>query len=120
MAQPHVASGEVASVRPLGDAIAGARTTALIKSAQLEVVRIVLPAAKSLPEHRVAGEITLQCLEGRVELEIPAGIRVLEAGDWIHLRGGEPHALRATRDASLLLTIGLQPAPVGAYATGPR
>jgi quercetin dioxygenase-like cupin family protein len=110
MAQPHAASAQVVSVRPLGDALRGARTTALLKAAQLEVVRLVLPAGKALPEHRVAGEITLQCIEGRVELALPTGTLVLDAGDWVHVRGGAPHALQAIVDASLLLTICLLPA----------
>lgn len=32
-------------------------------------------------------------------------LHVLEAGDLIHLRGNEPHALKATVDSSALLTL---------------
>jgi quercetin dioxygenase-like cupin family protein len=111
MAQPHARSGQVVSVASLGTALAAARTTALIKAAQLEVVRLVLPAGRVLREHRVAGEITVQCLEGEVEFVLPGATHRLVAGDWLHLAAREPHALRALSDASLLVTICLLPAP---------
>ena len=110
MAQIHAESGQVVSVLPLGDALSEARTTALLKAAQLEVVRIVLLAGKGMPPHQVAGEITVQCIEGRVEFDAHGRSHVLAPGDWLHVQAGEPHALRALSDASLLLTICLLPA----------
>jgi quercetin dioxygenase-like cupin family protein len=109
MAQPHVQSGQVVSVLALGEALAGARTTALLKAEQLEVVRVVLPAGTAMREHATPGELTVQCLEGRIEFSTPAATQVLEAGDFIHLRGAEPHALRALHDSSALVTICLLP-----------
>jgi quercetin dioxygenase-like cupin family protein len=111
MARARTRSGEVSSVAPLGAALAQARTAALIKATQLEVVRLVLPAGQALREHRVPGEITVQCLEGEVEFDLPGATRRLVAGDWLHLAAREPHALRALGDASLLVTICLLPAP---------
>lgn len=96
-------------MRPLGERLREARTTALIKAEQLEVVRIVLPTGKSLREHSVPGEITVQCLEGRVQFHTTEAVLVLERGDFIHLLPHTPHALHALDDASLLLTIRLQP-----------
>lgn len=111
MAQPHVPSGQVVSVLPLGERLAQARTTALLKSEQLEIARIVLPAGKRMPEHKTPGELTVQCIEGRIEFSTSAAVHVLTAGDLIHLRGEEPHALRALSDASALLTLCLAPRP---------
>jgi quercetin dioxygenase-like cupin family protein len=105
MAQTHARSGQVVSVLPFGDRLGSVRTTAVLKADQLEVVRIVLPAGKGLPEHSVPGEITVLCIEGRIEFRTPAALHVLEAGDLIHLRGNEPHALKATVDSSALLTL---------------
>jgi quercetin dioxygenase-like cupin family protein len=109
MAEAHLRSAEVVSVLPLGERLPGSRTTALLKAEQLEVVRVVLPAGKSMREHAVAGEITLQCLEGVVEFSTPEGSHALSAGDFLHLAAGVPHALLARSDASLLLTICLVP-----------
>jgi quercetin dioxygenase-like cupin family protein len=105
MSQPRAASGQVVAVRPLGDAIGTARTTALIKSAQLEVARIVLLAGKGMREHQAPGEITVHCLEGEVVFTTPSATQTLSAGDWLHLAAREPHALHALTDASLLLTM---------------
>ena len=105
MAQTHTQSGQVVSVLPLGDRLSSSRTTAIIKADQLEVVRIVLAAGKQLREHSAPGEITVQCIEGRIEFRIPEARHVLEAGDFIHLRRNEPHALEAIVDSSALLTL---------------
>ncbi|MBI3533241.1 MAG: cupin domain-containing protein [Burkholderiales bacterium] len=105
MAQQHVQSGEVVSVLPLGAQLASAKTMALLKAEQLEVVRIVLRAGMALHEHSAPGEITVQCIEGRIEFDTPQGLQLLEAGDFIHLRRNEPHALRALVDSSALVTI---------------
>ncbi len=65
MAIPHAQSGQVIDVRPLGPSLADERTVALFKTDDLEVMRLVLTAGKSLPPHKVAGEITIQCIEGK-------------------------------------------------------
>jgi quercetin dioxygenase-like cupin family protein len=105
MAQPHARSGDVVHLAPLADQLAAERSTAILKSEQLEVVRIVLAKGKSLPEHRVQGEITVLCLEGRIAFSTADGVRELGPMDFILLRRGEPHALTALADASALLTI---------------
>jgi quercetin dioxygenase-like cupin family protein len=109
MAQPHAASGDVVHLQPLAAQLKASRTTAILKSRQLELARIVLPAGKDLHEHRAPGEITVLCLEGTIEFTTPAGVQRLQAGDLIHLGPGVPHALHAVDDASALLTICLQP-----------
>jgi len=65
----------------------------------------VLPAGKGLRRHSSPGEITVQCIEGRIEFDTPDGRHVLEAGDLIHLGRNEPHALNAVVDSSALLTL---------------
>lgn len=105
MAQPHARSGQPVSLMPLAQRLPAERSTAILKAQQLEVVRIVLPRGKSLPEHRVQGEITLLCLEGRLAFDGPQGTVELGPMDFIHLERGAPHALTALQDASALLTI---------------
>ncbi|MBK5205139.1 MAG: AraC family ligand binding domain-containing protein [Polaromonas sp.] len=108
MAISHAAPGEVIDVRPLGAALATTRTHALFKSGDLEVIRVVLLAGDEMPPHVVAGEITVLCIEGRVEFTCDAGVRQLAAGELILVSGDEMHALRGIEDASLLLTIALK------------
>jgi quercetin dioxygenase-like cupin family protein len=68
MAIHHAKPAEVFDVRPLGDSMRESKSTVLVKTDTLELIRIVLPAGKQLPPHRVEGEITVQCLEGRLVL----------------------------------------------------
>ena len=105
MAIPHAHPGEVVSVRPLGAALAGARTATLIKTDTLEVIHMIVPAGKDFPPHQVAGEITVQCLEGRIAFTAGSATRELAAGDLLYLSGGQQHSLRGIEDSSVLLTI---------------
>ena len=107
MAIPHAQSGQVISVRPLGHALADERTVALFKTEDLEVMRLVLTAGKSLPPHTVAGEITIQCIEGRIDVTLDGASRVLDAGDLIYLARDVVHGVVAIEDASVLVTIAL-------------
>ena len=105
MAIPHAKSGDVIDVRPLGTAIAQAKTHTLVKTERLEVIRLVVPGGKDIPTHQVPGEITVQCLEGRIAFTAGGTARELTAGQMLHLSGAEPHALHGVEDASVLVTI---------------
>lgn len=107
MAIPHALPGEPFNVRPLGGALKDARSTTLIRSQQLEVIRIVLHAGKQLAEHQAPGEITVQCVEGVVRFSVNGEPRTLNAGDMLLLEAGTRHALEALDDASLIVTIRL-------------
>lgn len=105
MALPHATSGQVIDVRPLGNKMTGAVSHALFKAEQLELIRLVLPRGKGMPEHAVQGSITIQCLEGRIKVQAHQKTLTLQAGELVYLAGGEVHSLQAVEDASALLTI---------------
>jgi quercetin dioxygenase-like cupin family protein len=109
MALPHAQSGQIVSVRPLGDRLPEAITTAILKAGQLEVMRVVLPVGKSMKEHQTPGEATVQCIEGVVEFASEDGIQQLHPGDFVHLAPRALHSLKAVEHASLLVTLCLQP-----------
>jgi quercetin dioxygenase-like cupin family protein len=108
MAIRHAISGEPVDVRPLGARLAGSESVALFKSDDLEVIRLVLPRGKSLPAHRVDGGITIQCIEGRIDLVADGRSVSLAAGTLVFLAGGVEHSVSATEDSSALLTIALR------------
>ena len=108
MAIPHAQPGEVIDISPLGDRLSGAKTFALFKTEELEVMRLVLAAGKSLPPHKVPGEITVQCIEGRIAISAEDRRQVLGAGQMLYLRGGVMHAVDALEDASMLVSIVLK------------
>ena len=108
MALPHLRPGQAVPVRPLGARLAQERTVALFKSDDLELMRLVLLAGKSLPPHRVRGEITVQCIEGSIDVTVDGESHVLNAGQLLYLAGGVVHGVTALQDSSALVTVALR------------
>jgi len=108
MAIAHALPGQPIDVEPLGSRLHGEKTVALFKSEDLEVMRIVLQAGKSLPTHRVGGEITIHCIEGSIDVVTGSGSQLLRAGQLLFLLGAAPHAVTAIEDASALVTVALR------------
>lgn len=109
MAIPHANPGDVIDVRPLGAALATTKTHTLLKTKELEVVRLVMTAGKELAEHKAPGEITVQCLEGKIAFTALGKTEELSAGQMLYLNPEEPHSVKCIEDASFLLTILLKP-----------
>lgn len=105
MAILHAGPGEVVEVLPLGTAIATTKTSTLISTDSMKVIRMVLPTGKEISEHKAAGEIIVQCLEGRIAFTAMGKTAELEAGQLLFLACGEPHSVTANSDSSFLLTI---------------
>lgn len=105
MAIPHAASGELIDVRPLGADLRQTSSSTLVRADHFEVFRLVLAAGKTASDHKVSGVITIQCLEGRVELEAHGRTQILRAGSMVYLSDAEPHAVKALDDSSLLVTM---------------
>ena len=109
MALQHASPGQSLDVSPLGGRLPTEKTSALFKSHDLEVVRLVLLAGKALPPHRVPGEITIHCIEGSLDIELDDATVRLEAGELLFLAGNATHGVKAVTDASALVTIALKP-----------
>ena len=104
MSIQHAKPNEIIQL-PLGKALADSKTTTLVKSDHLELIRLVLPAGKKIPLHKAPGEITVQCLEGRISFTAESIEQELKPEQLLYLRAGEPHALHAIEDSSVLVTI---------------
>jgi quercetin dioxygenase-like cupin family protein len=109
MAIPHAQAGQVIDLRPIGAALVDTKTQTIVKTASLEVIRIVMAAGKTLPPHAVPGALTVQCLEGRVEFGVGKAKHLLTSGSFLYLEGGSEHSLHALENSSLLVTIVLAP-----------
>ena len=105
MALPHARSGQIVDILAGDGTLPAPGSFALFKSAQLEVMRVVLPAGKAFPPHRVAGEITVQCLEGRIDVSVDGASQELRPGQLMHLDGGVLHGLVGLEDSSALVTL---------------
>ena len=110
MAIHHAKSGEVTHLM-LGTALQASKTTTLVKTSELEVIRLTVPAGKEIPSHKAPGPITVQCLEGRVMFTAEGQSQELDAGTFLFLSAGEPHAVKGLQHSSLLVTILLSKKP---------
>jgi quercetin dioxygenase-like cupin family protein len=105
MALPHASSGQVIALQRSDDDGSQFSSIALSKTEQMELIRLVLPTGKTMPEHWVKGEITLQCLSGEIAVDAHGRTATLHGGEMLYLAGATPHAVRAVADSVALLTI---------------
>jgi quercetin dioxygenase-like cupin family protein len=105
MALHHAASGDKIALSRNDDDIAFFTSVALAKTPHMELIRMVLPKERPMPEHKVDGEMTLQCLEGEIDVDAHGRIVTLKPGEMLYLAGGVPHAVRAVVDSVGLMTI---------------
>lgn len=108
MALSHAVAGQAIWVAPLGAALKNTRTHALFKSRDLEVMRLVLSAGDFLPPHKVAGEVTIHCLEGRCDVALADNHVTLGPAEMVLLGGDVVHSVAALTDCSALVTIALK------------
>lgn len=117
MALPHATHLDIINVGPLGPNLLEAVSTSLIKTQRLQLLHLVLPAHKDMPEHHVDEECILHCLEGVVEVIMGAGTKQLREGNVILLPARQKHALRARTDCALLVTLVLRGGDAGNQST---
>lgn len=104
MALSHAQHDDVVDLLPAGG-MASPVSVSLLRTTNLQLLRLVMPAGHQMPAHRVPGELTIQCLQGRVRISTARGPRELVAGRLVALAAGEPHDVLATEAAVLLLTL---------------
>ena len=105
MALEHVAPGRVVALTSWGEP----QTQALVKARHFEALRVWLEAGKQLPEHKVHGAVTVQCISGRAKFSSGGSTEIMVAGDWLHLEGGTLHTVHALTNSVLLVMILLTP-----------
>jgi quercetin dioxygenase-like cupin family protein len=94
MVNPLANPGEVIDIRALESAPTG---ITLVKTAAMEVKRLTLPKGREVPAHHAPGEITVQCLQGRVAFIAGAAMIDLGAGRMLFLDAGTPPFARRPR-----------------------
>jgi len=105
MSLPHAKSGDIVSVRPLGAQLAQTLPHAIARGDQLELIRTILHAGKSVHEHKIDGEMAILCIEGRLGVNAHGRRLILEPGELLYLEGGVLHAMDAEVDSSALLIL---------------
>jgi len=77
----------------------------LVKYPDLRVVLIAINKGARLGEHHTPERMTLQCLSGRVRLELPDQELDLPAGGLVTLERDLRHDVEALEQSAILLTI---------------
>ena len=113
MALPHAQPLDVIDIRPLGPALPDSVSTSLLKTDRLQLLHLVLPARRNLPQHHVDDECTIHCLEGDVEVDMPGGSRRLGPGQLVVLPAAQPYSLGARVDSAVLMTLLLRHGDAG-------
>ena len=77
----------------------------LVKHPDMRVVLIALKRGASMGEHKTIGRVSVQTLEGRVQLKLPGEVVDLPKGGLLALEPSIPHDVEALEESVLLLTI---------------
>ena len=105
MATHHANPGEIVDLQTWAADLPKEHTKAIVKTDEMELIRIVLPAGKGIPNHKVDGPITIQCVAGKLGITAMGATQELNYKQLIHLMPDEPHSLKAIEDSVVLLTI---------------
>lgn len=89
---------------PLGAAIAQAKSATLLETNQLQLIRLVVPAGKEIPPHRVPTEVIVHVIEGQVSFRHDGQETELHSGDVMFVCPQELHSLRGIKDSTVLVT----------------
>ncbi|MFI5069896.1 MAG: cupin domain-containing protein [Terriglobales bacterium] len=83
----------------------GRNSKTLVKHADFRVVLTVLKSGARLHEHKAAGRISVQAVEGHIRMHVQDKVIDLPAGHMLALERALPHDVEALEDSAFLLTI---------------
>ncbi|MGD9128723.1 MAG: cupin [Planctomycetia bacterium] len=105
MNKPLVKPGEFVDIQLLGGEPGIRKKTILVKTANVEIIHLVIPESESIPTHEAQGEIILHCLEGRVSVSALEKTVELSSGQLFYFSVNEPFSIQGIEHASLIATI---------------
>ncbi len=97
--------GEVFNIHPTGEQYTEFFSRAVVRTPELEVIRLVLPRGEVLRQHHYVGECTVQCVEGEVLLDVDGRQARLRENEMTFLAAHQAHGLQAIDHAVVLVTI---------------
>lgn len=100
-------AAEAAAVRAEGPALHGHRQRTLCKHGDRTIALFTLDAGACIPEHRVAGTVTIQLIEGEITVMADGRSHRLSVGQVLVLAPKVAHDVRAECSASFLLQVSL-------------
>jgi len=77
----------------------------LFRTANMRVVLFGFSEGQELTEHTSTQHALIQILSGECEFSLAGEVRSLKTGDLLYMQPHLPHAVRATKQFSMLLTL---------------
>ena len=108
MANTHLQfdlADEIAQLRREPDWSLGRKARTLISAGDVRTVLMVLRANAQIATHRAPGRISIQTLDGRIQVRAEGRTFSLPAGSLLTLERGIPHDVEAQADSAFLLTV---------------
>lgn len=105
MKREYLQSGDPINLEKLRNDMDVDATYALVKTSNMEVIRMALPYGKSVDEHKLNGEISVHCLKGHIYFNIDGQAQELTENDWLYLKSGKSFSYSVKSDTILLVTI---------------
>lgn len=105
MATHHATPGEVVDLETWAQDVPDEQSKVIVKTDEMELVRLVLPAGKEFADHKVSGACVIHCITGEIECSAMGATKALTPGQLLYLMPDEPHSVKAVVDSVVLLTI---------------
>jgi|SRR5699024_16823 len=105
MATHHASPAEVVDLETWAQDLPHEKTKVIVKADEMELARLVIPAGKEIPTHKVTGPIIVHCISGQIELAAMGKTQRLMPNQLLYLMPDEPHLVKAIEDSVVLLTI---------------
>lgn len=105
MSQGHIQSGEVVNLETLREEMDVDASYALVKTDDMEVIRMAVQKGKTIDEHHISGEMTVQCLRGDILFMVDGEAKELTQNDWLYLQKKQNFSYSVKKDTILLVTI---------------
>lgn len=112
MATHHASPGEIVDLAHWADDLEWEVSKVIAKTSGLELARLVIDAGFELHPSdwfQLPGEVVIHCLEGKIDVRTPAGLKTLEAGQLMYFEGHGKHSITGIERSVVLLSIVLVP-----------
>ena len=97
--------GPTAFVQPLAATDETSRKIRLVKTPQVEILQLIIPAGRDVPTHQAQGDVVVHCLEGRASVLALGHSYELKSGQILHLSLDDQFSIRGIENASVLVTL---------------
>ncbi|MCB1688436.1 MAG: hypothetical protein KDI33_08125, partial [Halioglobus sp.] len=99
MATHHAKSNEVVNLKTWAQDTGTEKNKVVMRTNELEVARLVIPAGKVFKEHKVSGPITVHCIEGFFSINA-LGVSLYPISRHVlHLILSDTHSLEGIADS---------------------